>query len=66
MIERHAGNHLEGVPFYGHRSDFSDTGPSNRLIGNKRSSSETAFMGTTRDAFQMAPDSIQNSHLMKV
>ncbi|XP_054789160.1 protein TIFY 8-like isoform X2 [Prosopis cineraria] len=64
--ERKVGNHLEGVPFYGPRSDFSDTGLSNRLIGNKRSSSDSAFMGSSRDAFQMVPDSIQNSHLMKM
>ncbi|XP_028802374.1 protein TIFY 8 isoform X2 [Neltuma alba] len=64
--ERQVGNHLEGVPFYGPRSDFSDTGLSNRLIGNKRSSSESAFMGSSRDAFQVVPDSIQNSHLMKM
>ncbi|XP_044464785.1 protein TIFY 8 isoform X2 [Mangifera indica] len=43
--ERQAGNHLEGVPFYGTRSDISGPEISNRLVGSKRSNSESAFMG---------------------
>ncbi|KAJ0031809.1 hypothetical protein Pint_12743 [Pistacia integerrima] len=43
--ERQAGNHLEGVPFYGTRSDISGTEISNRLVGSKRSNLESAFMG---------------------
>ncbi|TKY74682.1 TIFY 8 [Spatholobus suberectus] len=64
--EKQVGNHLEGVPFYGPRSDFSGTEISNRLVGNKRSNSDSTFMGSSRDAFQMVPDSFPNSHLMKV
>ncbi|RZC15455.1 Protein TIFY 8 isoform D [Glycine soja] len=64
--EKQIGNHLEGVPFYGPRSDFSGTEISNRLVGNKRSNSDSTFMGSSRDALQMVPDSFQNSHLMKV
>ncbi|KAL1346828.1 protein TIFY 8 isoform X2 [Arachis duranensis] len=64
--EKQVGNHLEGVPYYGPRSDFSGTEISNRLVGNKRSNSDSTFMGSSRDAFQMVPESFQNSHLMKV
>ncbi|ESW09065.1 hypothetical protein PHAVU_009G097300 [Phaseolus vulgaris] len=64
--EKQVGNHLEGVPFYGPRSDLSGTEISNRLVGSKRSNSDSAFTGSSRDAFQMVPDSYQNSHLMKV
>ncbi|CAJ2643457.1 unnamed protein product [Trifolium pratense] len=64
--EKQVSNHLEGVPYYGPRSDFSGTEISNRLVGNKRSNSDSSFMGSSRDAFQMVPDSFQNSHLMKV
>ncbi|KAI4316270.1 hypothetical protein L6164_024267 [Bauhinia variegata] len=64
--ERQVGNHLEGIPFYGPRSDFSGTEISNRLVGSKRSNSDSTFMGSSRDAFQMVPDSLQNSHLMKM
>ncbi|XP_027355789.1 protein TIFY 8 isoform X2 [Abrus precatorius] len=64
--EKQVGNHLEGVPFYGPRSEFSGTEISNRLVGSKRSNSDSTFMGSSRDAFQTVPDSFQNSHLMKV
>ncbi|XP_057434538.1 protein TIFY 8 isoform X2 [Lotus japonicus] len=64
--EKQVSNHLEGVPYYGPRGDFSGTEISNRLVGNKRSNSDSTFMGSSRDAFQMVPDSFQNSHLMKV
>ncbi|XP_014501841.1 protein TIFY 8 isoform X2 [Vigna radiata var. radiata] len=64
--EKQIGNHLEGVPFYGPRSDLSGAEISNRLVGSKRSNSDSAFTGSSRDAFQMVPDSYQNSHLMKV
>ncbi|XP_044472332.1 protein TIFY 8-like isoform X2 [Mangifera indica] len=43
--ERQAGNHLEGVPFYGTRSDMSGPEISNRLVGSKRSNSESGFTG---------------------
>ncbi|CAI8599694.1 unnamed protein product [Vicia faba] len=65
--EKQVSNHLEGVPYYGPRTDFSATEISNRLVGSKRSNSDSSFIGSSsRDAFQMGPDSFQNSHLMKV
>ncbi|XP_050882999.1 protein TIFY 8 isoform X1 [Lathyrus oleraceus] len=64
--EKQVSNHLEGVPYYGPRSDFSGTEITNRLVGNKRSNSDSSFIASSRDAFHMAPDSFQNSHLMKV
>ncbi|KAK4277126.1 hypothetical protein QN277_015171 [Acacia crassicarpa] len=63
--ERQLGNHLEGVPFYCPRSDLSGTEISNRILGNKRSNSDSSFMSSSRDAFRMVPDSIQNLHLLK-
>jgi len=66
LVEKQVGNHLEGVPFYGPRSDLSGAEISNRLVGSKRSNSDSAFTGSSREAFQMVPDSYQNSHLMKV
>ncbi|XP_058780977.1 protein TIFY 8 isoform X2 [Vicia villosa] len=59
--EKQVSNHLEGVPYYGPTTDFSD-----RLVGNKRTSSDSSFIASSRDAFQLGPDSFQNSHLMKV
>ncbi|KAA8525352.1 hypothetical protein F0562_007230 [Nyssa sinensis] len=65
--ERQVGNHLEGVPFYGPRSDFSGPEISNRLAGTKRSNSDSGFMGSFRDGFpQKGPESFESSHLMKV
>ncbi|XP_019437691.1 PREDICTED: protein TIFY 8-like isoform X2 [Lupinus angustifolius] len=64
--EKQVGNHLEGVPFYGPRNDFSSIEIGNRLVGNKRSNSDSTFIGTSRDASQMVPDSFQSSHLMKM
>lgn len=55
--ERQVGNHLEGVPFYGPRSDISATEISNRVLGSKRSNSDSAFMGH---------DSIDSRHLMNM
>ncbi|KAJ4707973.1 Protein TIFY 8 [Melia azedarach] len=55
--ERQAGNHLEGVPFYGTRSDISGPEINNRLVGSKRSNSESAFMGH---------DYTEHSHLIKI
>ncbi|CAN6583584.1 unnamed protein product [Malus baccata var. baccata] len=65
--ERHAGNHLEGVPFYGHRSDISGLEISNRLLGSKRSNSDSTFMGSSRDGVpHTGPDHLESSHLMKM
>ncbi|PRQ28146.1 putative transcription factor TIFY family [Rosa chinensis] len=65
--ERQAGNHLEGVPYYGPRSDISGPEISNRILGSKRSNSDSTFMGSSRDGIpHMGPDSLESSHLMKM
>ncbi|KAJ6758517.1 PROTEIN TIFY 4A-RELATED-RELATED [Salix koriyanagi] len=64
--ERQAGNHLEGIPFYCPRSDISGPEISNRLAGSKRSNSDSAFTGPRDGIPQMAHDSIESLHLMKV
>ncbi|XP_061965948.1 protein TIFY 8 isoform X2 [Populus nigra] len=64
--ERQAGNHLEGIPFYGPRSDISGPEISNRLAGSKRSNSDSAFTGSRDGIPQMAHDSIESLHLMKM
>ncbi|KAA8521737.1 hypothetical protein F0562_012410 [Nyssa sinensis] len=65
--ERQVGNHFEGVPFYGPRSDFSGPEISNRFAGSKRSNSDSGFMGSLRDGFpQMGPESSESLHLMKM
>ncbi|XP_038697019.1 protein TIFY 8-like isoform X2 [Tripterygium wilfordii] len=65
--ERQVGEHLEGVPFYGPRSDVSRHDINNRLAGNKRSNSDSTFMGSSSERIpQMGHDSIESSHLMKM
>ncbi|KAJ6994982.1 protein TIFY 8 isoform X1 [Populus alba x Populus x berolinensis] len=64
--ERQAGNHLEGIPFYGPRSDISGPEISNRLAGSKRSNSDSAFTVSRDGIPQMAHDSIESLHLMKM
>lgn len=61
-------SHLEGVPFYGPRGDISTTEIHSRIIGSKRSISDSAFMGSYRDGVPHMPsESHHNSlHLMKV
>lgn len=62
--ERQVSNHFEGVPYYGPRSDAEI---SRRLAGSKRSTSDSAFVGSTREAMtQLGPDSNENFHLMKI
>ncbi|KAJ6330072.1 hypothetical protein OIU76_008828 [Salix suchowensis] len=63
--ERQAGSHLEGIPFYGPRSDISGPEISNRLTGSKRSNSDSAFTGPRDGIPQMTHDSIDSLHLMK-
>lgn len=64
--ERQVGSHLEGVPFYGSRGDISTTDIHSRIIGSKRSISDSAFMGLYRDGVPHMPsESHQSSHLMK-
>ncbi|GMI81162.1 hypothetical protein HRI_001785700 [Hibiscus trionum] len=55
--ERQGGNHLEGIPYYGPRSEISGPDISNSLAGSKRSNSDTAFM---------THESLESLHLMKM
>ncbi|XP_034684259.1 protein TIFY 8 isoform X3 [Vitis riparia] len=65
-MERQAGDHFDGVPFYGPKSDISGPEISNRLAGSKRSNSDS-FMGSSRDGVpQIGPESLESSHLMKI
>ncbi|XP_058074652.1 protein TIFY 8 isoform X2 [Magnolia sinica] len=67
VSERQTRNHLEGVQFHSSKSDFSATEMSNRSLGRKRSNSDSAFMGLTRDRMHhMGMDSVENSHLLKM
>ncbi|KAE9452252.1 hypothetical protein C3L33_15846, partial [Rhododendron williamsianum] len=59
-------DHFEGVPFYGPRSDLTGTEISNRFAGNKRSNSDSVFLGSSRDGLpHVGPDSLDGLHLMK-
>ncbi|XP_011649794.1 protein TIFY 8 isoform X2 [Cucumis sativus] len=64
--DRQVGSHLEGVPFYGPRGNMSTTEIHSRIIGSKRSISDS-FMGSYRDGVPHMPsESHHNSlHLMK-
>ncbi|GMI92841.1 hypothetical protein HRI_002953400 [Hibiscus trionum] len=55
--ERQVGNHLEGIPYYGPRSEISGPDISNSLAGSKRSNSDSAFM---------THESLESLHLMKM
>ncbi|KAK6927449.1 Tify domain [Dillenia turbinata] len=67
MVERQIGSHLDGIPFYGPRSDLSGPEISNKLSGSKRSISDSVFLGSSRDGMpKMVPDSIESSHLLKM
>ncbi|XP_022929750.1 protein TIFY 8-like isoform X1 [Cucurbita moschata] len=65
--DRQVGSHLEGVPFYGPRGDISTTEIHSRIIGSKRSISDSGFMSSYRDGVPHMPsESHHNSlHLMK-
>ncbi|XP_008445135.1 protein TIFY 8-like isoform X1 [Cucumis melo] len=65
--DRQVGSHLEGVPFYGPRGNISTTEIHSRIIGSKRSISDSAFTGSYRDGVPHIPsESHHNSlHLMK-
>lgn len=63
--EKQAGLHLEGVPFYGQKTDFSTS--QIRYSGTKRSNSDSIFMAPSREAIpQLRPDFPEASHLMKM
>lgn len=67
MIEKRSGNHFEGVPFYGLRSDLTGQEIASRFTRNKRSNLESGYLGSSRDGLQqMQPHSLENSHIMKV
>ncbi|XP_050213790.1 protein TIFY 8 isoform X2 [Mercurialis annua] len=60
-------NHLEGIPYYGPRSDISGSEISNKLLRSKRSNSDSAFTGSTRDGIpHISHDSLESLHLMKM
>ncbi|KAK6119486.1 hypothetical protein DH2020_046772 [Rehmannia glutinosa] len=61
--ERNAGNHLEGIPFYGSRGDITGPESSNRFTGNKRSNSDS-FMISSRDKFPQGLADSQDSPLL--
>lgn len=63
MLERHAGNHLEGIPFYGSRGDISGPESSNKFTGYKRSNSDS-FMMSSRDKFPQGLADSQDSPLL--
>ncbi|WMV34719.1 hypothetical protein MTR67_028104 [Solanum verrucosum] len=66
IVERVVGNHFEGVPFYGLRGELSGPETSNRLLGTKRSNSDS-LMGSTRDKFAMLrSDALESSHMQKL
>lgn len=65
--EKIAGNHFEGVPFYGLRSDLTGPEIASRFNRNKRSNLERGFLGSSRDGLQqIQPHSVENSHIMKM
>lgn len=65
--ERQVSNHFEGFPFNGPRSDLTGTETSNRFAGNKRSNSDSAFVGSSKDGLlHVGPDSHDGLHLMKI
>ncbi|KAL2543856.1 Protein TIFY 8 [Forsythia ovata] len=64
--ERHVGSHLEGIPFYRSRGEFTGPETSNRFTGTKRSNSDS-FMLSSKEKFpQVRPESLESSHLMKL
>ncbi|XP_017254947.1 protein TIFY 8 isoform X2 [Daucus carota subsp. sativus] len=65
--EKDAGNHYEGVPFYGLRRDLTGPEIASRFTRNKRSSLESGYLGSSRDVLQqMQPHSLETSHIMKM
>ncbi|KAM7274636.1 hypothetical protein ACFE04_016502 [Oxalis oulophora] len=58
-VERQVVSHLEGVPYYGPRSDISGAELSKKFAGTKRSNSDCTFS-------QMGPDPLENLHYLKM
>ncbi|KAL4335432.1 hypothetical protein GQ457_07G041390 [Hibiscus cannabinus] len=56
-VERWVGKHLEGIPYYGPRSEISRPDISNNLAGSKRSNSDSAFM---------THESLESLHMIKM
>lgn len=64
MAEKQVGSQLERISSYGPKSDLSVSEVSNLFVGSKRSHSDSAFTGSSREGIpQMIPE---NSHVMKV
>ncbi|KAL8216873.1 hypothetical protein R6Q57_023710 [Mikania cordata] len=63
--ERQAGILYEGVPFFGHKTEFA--GSKIRYSGSKRSNSDSGFIPPAREGIpQLRPDYPETSHLMKM
>ncbi|KAG9158196.1 hypothetical protein Leryth_000345 [Lithospermum erythrorhizon] len=64
-MEKHVGNHFEGVPFYGPRGVCTGPGSTSRMSGTKRRNSDS-FLGSSRENLpSVRPESLENSHLSK-
>ncbi|KAI3702524.1 hypothetical protein L6452_28263 [Arctium lappa] len=66
---RQVGSHLEGVPIYGQRNDFSPSEIGNRHAGSKRINSDSVSYSWVHLEIvspQIKPDFQENSHLIKV
>ncbi|XP_077211715.1 protein TIFY 8-like isoform X2 [Tasmannia lanceolata] len=67
--ERQAGNHFEGFQFHGPKSDFSGTGTerSNRILGRKRSNSDSVSMAPNKDRMlTMGTDPLESLRHVKM
>ncbi|KNA24123.1 hypothetical protein SOVF_018480 isoform B [Spinacia oleracea] len=63
-LEKQVGSQLERISSYGPKSDLSVSEVSNLFVGSKRSHSDSAFTGSSREGIpQMIPE---NSHVMKM
>ncbi|KAK9149785.1 hypothetical protein Scep_008542 [Stephania cephalantha] len=69
-VERQMGNHFEGVPVQGPKSNLPISELSNRFAGRKRSNSDSIFLGWARDRTtpppQIGQDPLESSHLMRI
>ncbi|KAK9141569.1 hypothetical protein Syun_010969 [Stephania yunnanensis] len=67
--ERQMGNHFEGVPVQGPKTNLPISELSNRFAGRKRSNSDSIFLGWARDRTppppQIGQDPLESSHLMR-
>lgn len=61
--ERLAGNHLDGIAYYGSRGDITGRESSSRFTGNKRSNSDS-FIMSPREKFQQGQADSQDGPLL--